>query len=118
MTSISHYPHSLNTKYYAVLLYRNGNPISFVCRRYKCSKASLMRWNKKFDGSKILAIASYNAGPEATNRLIKDFGDPRKMAEMDDVVDWIESINYKETRNYVQRILENLVIYEQILGIE
>ena len=52
MTSISHYPHSLNTKYYAVLLYRNGNPISFVCRRYKCSKASLMRWNKKFDGNK------------------------------------------------------------------
>ena len=52
MTSISHYPHSLNTKYYAVLLYRNGNPISFVCRRYKCSKASLMRWNKKFNGSK------------------------------------------------------------------
>ena len=52
MTSISHYPHSLNTKYYAVLLYRNGNSISFVCRRYKCSKASLMRWNKKFDGTK------------------------------------------------------------------
>ncbi len=52
MNTISHYPHSLNTKYHAVLLYRNGNPISFVCRRYKCSKASLMRWNKKFDGSK------------------------------------------------------------------
>ena len=52
MTSISHYPHSLITKFYAVLLYRNGNPISFVCRRYKCSKASLMRWNKKFDGTK------------------------------------------------------------------
>lgn len=52
MTSISHYPHSLNTKYYAVLLYRNGNPISFVCRRYKCSKASLMRWNKKYNGTK------------------------------------------------------------------
>lgn len=52
MTTISHYPHDLNTKYYAVLLYRNGNPISFVCRRYKCSKASLMRWNKKFNGLK------------------------------------------------------------------
>ena len=52
MTSISHYPHSLNTKFYAVSLYRNGNPISFVCRRYKCSKASLMRWNKKFDGTR------------------------------------------------------------------
>ena len=48
MTSISHYPHSLNTKYYAVLLYRNGNPISFVCRRYQCSKASLMRWIKNY----------------------------------------------------------------------
>lgn len=72
---------------------------------------------KKFSGSKILAIASYNAGPEATNRWIRDFGDPRNMSEIEDVVDWIESINYKETRNYVQRILENLVIYEQILNI-
>ena len=52
MYSISRYPHDLNTKFYAVSLYRNGNPISFVCRRYKCSKASLMRWNKKFDGTK------------------------------------------------------------------
>ena len=52
MYSISRYPHDLNTKFYAVSLYRNGNPISFICRRYKCSKASLMRWNKKFDGTK------------------------------------------------------------------
>ncbi len=52
MNSISRYPHDLNTKFYAVSLYRNGNPISFVCRRYKCSKASLMRWNKKYDGTK------------------------------------------------------------------
>jgi len=56
MTSISHtqryYPHDLNTKYFAVNLYRNGNPVSFVCRRYKISKASLMRWNKKYDGTK------------------------------------------------------------------
>ena len=47
-----YFPHDLNTKYYAVLLYRNGNSISFVCRRYKISKASLMRWNKKFDDTK------------------------------------------------------------------
>ena len=45
-------PHELNTKFYAVKLYRNGNNISFVCRRYKISKSSLMRWNKKFDGTK------------------------------------------------------------------
>lgn len=46
------YPHDLKTKFNAVKLYRNGNPIYFVCRRYKISKASLMRWNKRFDGTK------------------------------------------------------------------
>jgi len=46
MTNISHHPHSLNTKFYTVLLYGNGNPISFICRRYKCYKASLIRFNK------------------------------------------------------------------------
>lgn len=45
-------PHELNTKYYAIKLYRNGYSISFVCRRYKISKSSLMRWNRKFDGSR------------------------------------------------------------------
>lgn len=56
MSSISqtqrYLPHELNTKFYAVKLYRNGYPVSFVCRRYKISKSSLMRWNKKFDGTK------------------------------------------------------------------
>lgn len=56
MTSISqtqrYIPHDLNTKFYAVKLYKNGYPVSFVCRRYKISKSSLMRWNKKFDGTK------------------------------------------------------------------
>ena len=54
MTSISHYPHSLNTKYYAVLLYRNKNPISFVCRKYKYFKNTFICCNKKFDGTKDL----------------------------------------------------------------
>ena len=52
MTSISqnnrYLPHEINTKYYAVKLYRNGSSVSFVCRRYKISKSSLMRWNKKW----------------------------------------------------------------------
>lgn len=47
-----YYPHDLTTKFNAIKLYRNGNSLSFVCRRYKISKASLMRWNKKFDGTK------------------------------------------------------------------
>lgn len=45
-------PHKLETKFYATKLYRSGCSISFVCRRYHISKSSLMRWNKKFDGTK------------------------------------------------------------------
>ena len=45
-------PHQIDTRYHAVLLYRNGNTVNFVCRRYKISKSSLMRWNKRFDGTK------------------------------------------------------------------
>lgn len=45
-------PHELNTKYYAVISYRNGNRAAYVCRKYHISKASLSRWNRKFDGSK------------------------------------------------------------------
>lgn len=56
MESITHieryWPHELSTKYYAVRLYRSVRNVSFVCRRYKISKASLMRWNKAFDGTR------------------------------------------------------------------
>lgn len=71
----------------------------------------------QFGGSKILAIASYNAGPNATRKWIKDFGDPRESEDIESVIDWMELITYEETRNYVQRILENLVVYEYKLGI-
>ncbi len=52
MTSISRIPHTMNTKFYAVKFYRSGATIAQVIRRYHISKASLMRWNKKFDGTK------------------------------------------------------------------
>ena len=45
-------PHDLNTKYYAVISYRNGNSSEYVCRKYHISKSSLSRWNRKFDGTK------------------------------------------------------------------
>ena len=50
--SESYLPHELNTRYYAVLSYRNGNKATYVCRKYHISKASLSRWNRKFDGTK------------------------------------------------------------------
>ena len=56
MTSISqnlrYLPHTLETRYHAVKTYQNGASVAFICRRYKVSKASLMRWNKRFDGTK------------------------------------------------------------------
>ena len=70
---------------------------------------------KQFNGSQILAIASYNAGPAAVNRWIKDYGDPREMKDIKDIVNWMELIRYSETRNYVQRIIENSIVYEYVL---
>lgn len=70
----------------------------------------------RFDGSEMLAIASYNAGPNAAQRWINEFYDPRKEKDIDKVVDWIELITYSETRNYVQRIMENLIVYKYIMS--
>lgn len=63
---------------------------------------------QEFNGSYILAIASYNAGKDAVNRWLAEIGDPRRNR---DVVDWLELIPYYETRNYVQRVLENVNVY-------
>jgi soluble lytic murein transglycosylase len=70
----------------------------------------------KFDGSELLAIASYNAGPTASKRWVDEFYDPRKEQDIDKVVDWIELITYSETRNYVQRIMENLIVYKYLMS--
>lgn len=45
-------PHEITTKIHAVETYRQGNDVSYVCRKYHISKASLMRWNKRYDGSR------------------------------------------------------------------
>jgi len=61
-------------------------------------------------GSYPLAIAAYNAGGGNVNKWLRANGDPRSGAV--DMVDWIEAIPYQETRNYVQRVLENAVVYD------
>lgn len=67
-----------------------------------------------FNGSYVLAIASYNAGSSRANEWIADWGDPRSPNV--DVVDWIELIPFSETRNYVQRVTENLQVYRYRLA--
>src|SRR5207248_2176728 len=63
----------------------------------------------QYNGSYVLAIAAYNAGETRVHEWIHDNGDPRSARV--DVVDWIEAISIPETRNYVQRVLENLQVY-------
>lgn len=71
---------------------------------------------KDFDGSYILAIASYNAGIGNVKKWVDRFGDPRRMRNIDDIIDWCESIPFSETRNYVQRVTENLQVYRARLN--
>ena len=68
----------------------------------------------RFDGNVLLVAAGYNAGPGRPEQWINDFGDPRDGDV--DVVDWVELIPYRETRNYVMRVAESLPVYRARLG--
>jgi soluble lytic murein transglycosylase len=72
----------------------------------------------RFGGSLPLAAAGYNAGPNRVDTWLADNGDPRPGAigVPIDMIDWIELIPFNETRNYVQRVLENVVVYRAKRG--
>ncbi len=63
-----------------------------------------------FGGNHVLAVAAYNAGPGNVRKWLAANGDPRMPGV--DVIDWIEAIPFAETRGYVQRVLENAVVYD------
>ena len=67
----------------------------------------------EYDGAYPFAIAAYNAGPKRVRYWKKLNKDPQK--KQINYVDWIELIKFKETRNYVQRVLENYNVYRYIL---
>ncbi len=69
----------------------------------------------RFDGSYVMTFAGYNAGPSRAAEWAKRYGDPRGQ-NIDMVVDWVERIPYTETRNYVQRVMENYQIYKMRLA--
>ncbi|WP_082490511.1 lytic transglycosylase domain-containing protein [Aureimonas sp. Leaf454] len=68
-----------------------------------------------FSGSYILTFAAYNAGPRRAREWVERFGDPRGKS-IEEVVDWVERIPFTETRNYVQRVMENYQVYKMRLG--
>lgn len=72
-----------------------------------------MLYNK--NQSYILTIASYNAGPGNAQKWVNKYGDPRKM-HVNETLDWIESVPFYETRNYIKKVIENVVLYENFLN--
>jgi soluble lytic murein transglycosylase len=68
----------------------------------------------QFDGSYVLTLAAYNAGPARARQWVSRNGDPREAGV--DAIDWVETIPFGETRNYVQRVMENLQVYRARLN--
>ena len=65
-------------------------------------------------GSLPMAAAGYNAGPNRVRQWVERYGDPR--TGRIDMIDWIETIPFDETRNYVQRVMEGLHVYDARLS--
>jgi soluble lytic murein transglycosylase len=103
----------------------------YVCKRYGASfdltrmktdpvynaalgAAELGGLIEDYRGSYIMTFAAYNAGRGSVKKWIERYGDPRDPKV--DAVDWVELIPFSETRNYVQRIMENLQVYRARFG--
>ncbi len=67
-----------------------------------------------FGGSYVLTLVAYNAGPRRAREWVIEFGDLR--SGQVDAIDWVESIPFQETRQYVQKVLQNLHIYRSRLA--
>jgi soluble lytic murein transglycosylase len=73
--------------------------------------AYFQRLVRMWDGNYPLAVASYNAGAGNVRKWVNSYGDPRGNV---DIVSWIEKIPFDETKGYVQRVLENSVVYDRL----
>lgn len=92
------------------LVYDQQALISDAAYNITLGNAYFARMMDYYGGSYPLAVAAYNAGPGNVNRFLRANGDPRDGGI--DWVEWIERITISETRGYVQKVLENAVVYE------
>lgn len=82
----------------------------------RLGSAYLAELAREFGGNVVLMSVGYNAGPHRARDWSERYGDPRGAGI--DIVDWIEGIPFRETRNYVQRVAESLPVYRARLGRE
>ena len=92
--------------------YMSADLIGSVDTNIRLGDGYFARMMDYFGGSYPLAVAAYNAGPGNVNKWLRANGDPRTGAIA--WVDWIERIPLYETKNYVQRVIENAADYEQL----
>tara|TARA_B100000678_G_scaffold287550_1_gene294338 strand:- start:2236 stop:4188 length:1953 start_codon:yes stop_codon:yes gene_type:complete len=92
--------------------YSRDNLIADPVYNMQLGDAYFARMLDYYGGAYPLAIAAYNAGPGNVNRWLRANGDPRQGGI--DYVTWIERIPIYETKNYVQRVIENAAVYEHL----
>jgi soluble lytic murein transglycosylase len=96
----------------AGLSYRSGALLADTTYNMQLGMTEYRGHLDRYSGSWVLAAASYNAGPNNAKKWLAAIGDPR----ITDPIDWIEQIPFGETRNYVQRVLENTEVYRARLA--
>jgi peptidoglycan lytic transglycosylase len=98
----------------AGLTYRPNDLIADTAYNMQLGMTELSEDLSTYGGSYILAAAAYNAGKANVNKWLDTYGDPRSPTV--NPIDWIEEIPFSETRNYVQRVLENTQVYRNRLS--
>ena len=96
----------------AGMQYMQASLIDDASYNVRLGSNHIERLLSRYDGSIPLAAAAYNAGPGNVNKWLRENGDPRGGGIS--WIDWIEKIPFFETKNYVQRVVENAVVYEAL----
>jgi soluble lytic murein transglycosylase len=91
--------------------YDSGRLTSDPSYNVALGSAYFQRMLNIWNGSVPLAVASYNAGSGNVGKWVRTYGDPRGQVDM---LKWIEAIPYTETKGYVQRVIENSVVYDSM----